>query len=996
MNTKILKTLISLFFVLVWVSCEDPNDDQSNNQNNNDDTQESSTIGQDLSGSQDPIASIFFDLSDESLDYTYDFYSVSGIGYANTINLPCSIRETDIVNFYTFPEYLIEAQNCLYENCGWCSGQNLDSDLSPEECDQAGGTWVESTDELDNIDNYISNSLLDETYGGLCSCWCVDNDGDMVDCASQNAVSQVYTQGVPTQEGGQCQNSDINNESECTNSGWVWFTDSIDCSLMDANQDCVMQEAQDLNIINSESAEFSISYTNLEKLVWDVEAGRYKPQVSSEITEEVSLTDETDVYDVSRYWTIINEWENLDGKVYVDHSQWNDTTIVYEEQEVDCLFLGESECNDAGLMKGCIWNGSSCEVQDCSSIDNAGDCIGNCLWINEVCSDSVYPVPVDVIIDQTFDYTSTILNPDSLMFRINSDCNNDGTWTAAETYEDIGTDGCPDEYEDGNGGCVCDYPDGCSDDDIQTGSDPNIDNWQQGLSIDVYTENNGQYDCVSPYCNKELSLDAYRGEPFDDRPDNLPSAEVYWDIPIGDTEVGNGQWQGQELEPWADLNCNLLYDDVTDGSGNGLWDADEIFQDLDGNGVWNDNEPLYNLSDTPNQIIVNYDTDGSGTVDELDGPAQVITEIDPDEINSAMVYLNGNYVSYSDIIKEQSFQEYKYYSYTPIKEVVTVFSNEIIEDIPAPLISDEYSIAKTYWPTLPDGTDVDGNGIADRYYDYDYHLFKYDDGANRNLLKLIHPSYYYNPGFFESPDQIEDGFFEISDLVEDIMIYVSGDNLRDGEKVVTFSVDSVDVNGDGTHNHIYDITKEFEVEFVAVDVPMRKYLGSLTDDTNNQCDEGQVIECADGTISCPDMSNSSGQVAENECGEYIKDIDQCSADTTINAYKVVRTKNSVMHGSGVEYGERNTIWMAEGIGIVKDKLEIRWSGENGATDNWTEYSRLELRNIKTVDSGFNLGRMFNSGKVIDINNFENQEGFNNDPYIPHPTAILQRVRVNND
>ena len=96
--------------------------------------------------------------------------------------------------------------------------------------------------------------------------------------------------------------------------------------------------------------------------------------------------------------------------------------------------------------------------------------------------------------------------------------------------------------------------------------------------------------------------------------------------------------------------------------------------------------------------------------------------------------------------------------------MVTVFSNEIIEDVPAPLVSDEYSIAKTYWPTLPDGTDVDGNGIADRYYDYDYHLFKYDDGANKNLLKLIHPSYYYNPGFFESPDQIEDGFFEISDL----------------------------------------------------------------------------------------------------------------------------------------------------------------------------------------------------------------------------------------
>ena len=38
--------------------------------------------------------------------------------------------------------------------------------------------------------------------------------------------------------------------------------------------------------------------------------------------------------------------------------------------------------------------------------------------------------------------------------------------------------------------------------------------------------------------------------------------------------------------------------------------------------------------------------------------------------------------------------------------------------------------------------------------------------------------------------------------------------------------------------------------------------------------------------------------------------------------------------------------------------------------------------------------MFNSGKIIDINNFENENGFNNDPYIPQPTAILQRVRVN--
>ena len=321
---------------------EDPNEADSDN-NGNTEPEPSSTVGQDLSGETDPIASVFFDLSDESLNYTYDFYSISGIGYANTIDLPCSIRETDVLNFYTFPEYLIEAQNCQYNNCGWCNGTNLDPDLPQDECASLGGLWIESTDGLEDIDNYISNSLLDETYGGLCSCWCIDGNGDMVDCGSQNAVSRAYTEGIPTQEGGQCQNSDHDTQLDCESHGWSWFDESIDCSLMDANQDCVMEEAQEIDVVNSETADFSISYTNLEKLVWDKEAGRYKPQVSSEITEEVSLTDETDLYDISRYWTIINEWEDIDGMVYVDHSQWNDTTIIYEEQVVDCLILNEDD-----------------------------------------------------------------------------------------------------------------------------------------------------------------------------------------------------------------------------------------------------------------------------------------------------------------------------------------------------------------------------------------------------------------------------------------------------------------------------------------------------------------------------------------------------------------------------------------------------------------------------------------------------------------------------
>mgnify|MGYP003323828328 CR=1 FL=1 len=68
----------------------------------------------------------------------------------------------------------------------------------------------------------------------------------------------------------------------CEANGWIWFDSVIDCSIMDANQDCTMSPAQETDLINAQSVDFSVSYTNLEKLSWDVEAIRYKPQVSSD------------------------------------------------------------------------------------------------------------------------------------------------------------------------------------------------------------------------------------------------------------------------------------------------------------------------------------------------------------------------------------------------------------------------------------------------------------------------------------------------------------------------------------------------------------------------------------------------------------------------------------------------------------------------------------------------------------------------------------------
>ena len=67
-------------------------------------------------------------------------------------------------------------------------------------------------------------------------------------------------------------------------------------------------------------------------------------------------------------------------------------------------------------------------------------------------------------------------------------------------------------------------------------------------------------------------------------------------------------------------------------------------------------------------------------------------------------------------------------------------------------------------------------------------------------------------------------------------------------------------------------------------------------------------------------------------------------------------------------------------------MEHRWPGFD-----WEEFSRLELRNSGT-GSNNSLNRMLGGYKILDINKFEHENSLNNDPFIPNPTAIIQRSK----
>ena len=909
MKKNIFNIIIYSLLALFLISCQETESDvidvSDNDQNN------SSTIGiDDLGGSEDNLQEFFFDL-DKSLNYQYNYYTVAGIGSSNTIDFPCNINDNDMLSLYSFPEFLVETKNC-------------DNPLIVCEDDYIGidNLLTFNVSEVEDIDDLVQNGLLDESLEGLCECSIIEVDGlDVRDYTNPPIDSPI------------CQNSQFTEDGKdiCESNGWIWFEEFIDCSLMDVNEDCVMDSSHVESLVNRYEIDFPFSYQNLDSLVWDVEAnngnGRYVEKLSTPIDMSTTIVEDSDIYRTSNRWTIVNEWdeENISGKVYIDHKQWNDTTLI------------------------------------------------------------VYDNVPDIIIDTTYNYTFTTFF-DSLMYWKNSDCNNDGVRSPAEPFDDWGLDGCPDELERG----VFQNPDGSlnfskmscgecepipqndANGDGICDADPNGDNWNEAYTIFERLEGNAVYDY---------------GEPFDDQANTKALTEVYYDI------NGNGQRDTEPFEPFVDLNCNNIYDEdgITTDEGNGIWDDIESYIDLNVDGDYDQGEFLFKRTGKPDQIIVNYDTNGDSIVDDNEEPT-ILTTISS-ENNSAMVYLNWTYANFENIIEQQEDSNYQFFKYTPIKELVTINSNEIIEDIPSELSNRDYNVTKTLW----DNTGTDGVPA----YDYDYNLFRYSDADDEsdpgNLLKLVHPRYYYHYGYYEEPDELENGFYDAIELIDDIMIYTVSGNIRDGEEVITFEEVDVDPDNDGIINHRYEVTKIFEVDIDTVAVPLLKGadLGEIIyyGEDDNICSEGDMIRCfSDNLLSCIDGDDT--ELGFNSCGDEVESILDCSPDIHYPAYKITRTKEITLIGNAAKFGERNTIWLVKDIGIVKDKLEHRWT-ESDNSIQWKEFSRLELDSY-SVQNNNSLQRIFSGYEIIEIEDFGSHNTFDNQPYTPKPTGIIQRSRTRNE
>ena len=602
----------------------------------------------------------------------------------------------------------------------------------------------------------------------------------------------------------------------------------------------------------------STSFKNLEKLEWDLLADpslqRYK-LVNSDWVQADTMLYFSDTFDVSAYWSVVDTPFIDEGLLFVDSSEWFDTNYV---------FLADDQIR---------------------FISN-------------------------------FEFEKKQLSADSLVFRINTDCNDNGEWDAGENpLMDYNGDG---EYE-----ALYEYED---------------------------NNNNGEYDAgdnlIEDYNNDGVISIAFE---FEDRGNGIwDPEEPYFDI--------NGNEVFNNSEPYQDRNCNEIWDDAeprvnnesdcagigtftvdADGGfcdrGNKFYDLDEeyISKDSDGDGTLE--KYFYVLGDKPNNLIVDYTDPENPTV---------LLEI---SMGDDIIDRWGR--EYFDLIESIEFNDLKQQYVDDVDSLVTLFTREKIGHINGGSLSpDDYYITKSEW------VKTSGSG-SERFYNY--HIFH----EPKHLNQVVYPSYFLPVGFYFQPKEIANGFWSGQNLESEVLYYTHQGSLRDGEHVDTAYYDTTDIA-------VYLIQKSYDVESSSVTVPAAIKTFASIGDADSCFATGSIV--ADG----------------NECPP---------ADTTFtNCFKVTQILTMTMLGSGVDFGQRTESWLAYKKGLVKSEIYIRWTEhpynadwtQNGPPDDnneaWVGLNKIELTSLDVKPSAGVFRKLTQPIHTIELRDIGNHPDFDFEPF----------------
>ena len=611
----------------------------------------------------------------------------------------------------------------------------------------------------------------------------------------------------------------------------------------------------------------STQFKNLELLEWDLDAEpsqqRYQLRNSNWIQSDTMIHYE-EIFDVSAYRAVVDTPFIETGILFVDSSEWKDTNYVFMADE-------------------------------------------------------------RIRFTATFDFIRQQLSLDSLVFRENTDCNDNGEWDQhEEQIEDYNNDG---KYQ-----VLYEYTD---------------------------QNNNGVYDEGTDIIIADYNADGIYGVvyEFEDRGNGLwDPAEVWYDIneddqydlnePYEDRNC-NEKWDG--AESFTDANANNTYDDGEEfiDTGNRLYDATEGFtlKDIDGDGV--PDKLLYTIQDKPANLLVDWS--------DQENPV-VLLEI---SLNDDLTDRWGNV--YTDIIEEVDFLDFKQQYVNDIDSVVTLYTREKVGHIKNhDQLPEDYFITKSEWTTS-------SGGVEERHYNYQ--IFYEQNHVNQ----VVYPAYFLPIGFYFSPGEIQDGFWHKRQLESEVLYFTSNGTIRDGEQVDTAYYDTTAIA-------IYFVEKSYTVESSQATVPAARK---------------RYENDGSGTFTCL-FDNS-----------MVTDPEECPAvDTTFtDCFKVTRLLTMTMLGSGVQFGQRTESWLANGYGVVKSEVHVRWTEHpymsdltyNGTPDSsnqaWVGLNRLELASIQQSSQNGVFKRLTHPAQVIQLQDIANHPDFDYDPFRVSTQAGIHTINL---
>ena len=651
--------------------------------------------------------------------------------------------------------------------------------------------------------------------------------------------------------------------------------------------------------------------TSYKKLEWDTEDGRYKPFYESDTVDGVltiNLIKDTVVY-------IDSDLYKYDSTVYVTFI--DDFITDLDGQCSDPVITNTDSCASAGQS----WNYEQFYFDQAEYIKR----------------DSVYTGP-SIPLQATFEFKDLVIqsSQDTVMNRVNTDCNLDGVASIAENFiADYNSDGDSQdivyEFNDINGNGILDS------------GENTIYNWNQF---------NDDGTCSFVFgCDDDFSDIHYEFEDLSNGA--FDQAEVYWD------KDGDGEYDLSE--PFEDLNCNGLWDDAesvfseftsqVDCEDSDLllsWDGDESLCFLDkGNGQWDDAEYV----DANGSLTRYFDSASNLLVDYSDPSAPVAVPI-IDLTTSVRLRNSADGVYYTPFISVDSVRVVTDNSITQVDSIQTIFSNQIImQSYDDDINNKNFSILKSEYPSS-----LSKNN-------YHYSILNNDS----HLQSLRFASYFKPYGFYDSPAELRNGFWFEESLSMETLYYLYDGKIREGEHVF-FDTVYVTVHGD------YEIEADYLVEWSdSLVVPMRK---QLFDSTLGSC------------FADPSVLATTNELCLEELGASALD------STLYDLFKVIKTSTMTMLGSGVEYGERVTSYLAQDIGLVKEVVEYRWSERVGqSSPQWSVLSKIEMSEFRPDNSldrfGGVLGNIFQSKKVR-IDELDQIDG---DPFVNKRTVGIQPVQI---